>query len=222
MKKIILLALVLASSSAWATGKKPPPPQAEADARAHAGAQAESAAHAGADAQAHGGTASSDATGGQASSSSSADGSNNSTTTNNTDNTFFALSTTFPQVSGCFKGAQGGAGASGGGLWFGRHGLDLDCFYSQIAEAEPEIEVQARLKCGSKAFRNAIAFEVPRRERQAFCVDYMVEKHRAELERLEAQVGFYEAERDRVAREAAQCRDELERSEEAWLECLEK
>ncbi len=237
MNKLILL-LVLAAVPAWATDKPPknrppdnrPPVKIDVDAGAHAGAEADASAHAGAEAQAEGGHASSDATGGQASSSSSADGSNNSTTNNKNDSDFFALATTFPQVSGCFKGAQGGAGGGGGALWFGRHGLDLDCFYSQIAEAEPEIEVQARLKCGSKAFRNAIAYERPRKERQAYCVEYMTAKHRAELERLRQEAAFYMSEKERIERElterntilAKQCAEAQDRTEEAWLECLEK
>lgn len=240
MNKLILL-LVLAAVPAWATNRPPeptPPPHAEADARANSKAQADANAHAGAEAQAEGGSAQADAQGGQASSSSSADGSNNSTTSTKNDNDFFALSTTFPQVSGCFKGAQGGAGASGGGLWFGRHGLDLDCFYSSLAEAEPEIEVQARLKCGSKAFRNAIGYEIPKKaftrkddlERQAYCVDYMTTKHRAELERLREEAAFYMSEKERIERElterntilARQCAEAQDRTEEAWLECLAK
>ena len=232
MNKLILL-LVLAAAPAWATNRPPeptPPPHAEADARANSDAHADASAHAGAEAQAEGGSAQADAQGGQAASSSSADGSNNSTTSTSNESNFFALSTTFPQVSGCFKGAQGGAGASGGGLWFGRHGLDLDCFYSQIAEAEPEIEVQARLKCGSKAFRNAISFEVPKKERQRHCVNYMTEKHRGELARLRDEAAFYMSEKDRIERElterntvlARQCAEQIDRSEDAWLECLAK
>lgn len=234
MNKLILL-LVLAALPAWATNppdNRPPPKShpIKTDARANSDAQADANAHAGAEAQAEGGNAQADAQGGQASSSSSADGSNNSTTSTSNESNFFALSTTFPQVSGCFKGAQGGAGASGGGLWFGRHGLDLDCFYSQIAEAEPEIEVQARLKCGSKAFRNAIAFESPSKERQRYCVDYMTAKHRAELERMKEKAAFYMSEKERIERElterntilARQCAEAQDRTEEAWLECLKK
>ena len=237
MNKLVFL-LVLAAVPAWATNKPPdnrpppktPPVEIDVDARSSSKAQADAAAHAGAEAQAEGGSAQADAQGGQASSSSSADGSNNSTTTTKTDNDFFALSTTFPQVSGCFKGAQGGAGGGGGALWFGRHGLDLDCFYSQIAEAEPEIEVQALLKCGSKAFRNAIAYMKPKKERQAYCVDFMTAKHRAELEELKEKAAFYMSEKDRIERElterntilAKQCAESQARTEEAWLECLEK
>ncbi len=224
----LLTASILVSGPAWATNPRPDPDpvaQADADARAHAGAEA------GAEAQAEGGSAYSDAQGGEASSSSSLDGSNNTTTSN--DNDFFALATTFPQVSGCFKGRQGGAAGSGGGIWIGGHGLDLNCFLTSIAESEPDIEVAARLKCGSKAFRNAISFEVkdrPKGTRQTHCVNYMTLKHRNELSALRERAEFLLMERDRIERElternkliVAQCAEKLERSEEAWLECLTK
>lgn len=232
MKKLITLALILAASSAFAGGSTPPRAEAEADARAHANGEGGDANATGGHANAQGGE--SNAAGGEANAS--ADGSNNSTTNNENDSDFFALSTTFPQVSGCFKGAQGGAGGGGGALWFGRHGLDLDCFYAQIAEAEPEIEVQARLKCGSKAYRNAIAYDVkdkPRGTRQRACVDYMTAKHRDELERLRATANSYEmllhdrdTLRDRLEEtertllmRCQEAEEAGERANDAWLEC---
>ncbi len=229
MNKLILF-LVLASAPAWSTGNNynddpdPANAQADAEARAHAGAEAD------ANAQAEGGNAQADAQGGQASSSSSSDGSNNSTTSTSNDSNFFALSTTFPQVSGCFKGKQGGAAGGGNGIWFGGHGLDLNCFLTSIAEAEPDIEVQARLKCGAKAFRNAIAFQEKSKDRQLFCVNYMTAKHRNELQALRERAEYLLTEKERIERELTernttlvrQCAEKMERSEEAWLECLAK
>jgi hypothetical protein len=232
MNKLILL-LVLAAPLAWATDRPPhddPDPSSEASARSSSEARAHAGAEAGANAQAEGGNAQADAQGGQAASSSSADGSNNSTTQTSNESNFFALSTTFPQVSGCFKGKQGGAGGEGIGLWFGGHGLDLNCFLTSIAEAEPDVEVQARLKCGAKAFRNAIAFQEPKKNRQIFCVNYMTEKHRGELQALRERAEFLLTEKERIEHEltekntvlARQCADQIDRSEEAWLECLAK
>ena len=227
------MASILLAGPAWATNPRPDPDpvaQAEAEARAYADAEAEARAHA------EGGSAYSDAQGGEASSSSSLDGSNNTTTSN--ESNFFALSTTFPQVSGCFSGKQGGAGGEGIGIWLGGHKLDLNCFLTSIAEAEPDIEVAARLKCGSAAFRDAIAYEIPRRrftkkddlERQTLCVNYMTLKHRNELSALRERAEFLLQERNRIESElternkliVAQCAEKLERSEEAWLECLTK
>ncbi len=230
----LLVASLLAISPAWATNRTPPPDpeptssqadaQADAEARAHAGAEAD------ANAQAEGGNAQADAQGGQASSSSSSDGSNNTSTTTSNETTFFALATTFPQVSGCFKGRQGGAAGGGNGIWFGGHGLDLNCFLTSIAEAEPDIEVQARLKCGAKAFRNAIAFQEPKKDRQLFCVDFMTDSLRNELTDLRERAEYLLIEKERIERELTeknttlvrQCAEKLERSEEAWLECLRK
>ncbi len=229
MKKLVLvltfalgLAFAIAASPAGATPPDNRPPDNRPPERGtNQGGEAE------ADAQAD---ASATAQGGDAASSSSLDGSNNSTTSTSNDTDFFSLATTFPQVSGCFKGRQGGAGGAGGGIWFGGHGLDLNCFLTSIAEAEPDIEVSARLKCGSKAFRNAISFEVKSRDRQVHCVNYMTLKHRNELSALRERAEFLLIERNRIERELiernklviAQCAEKLERSEEAWLECLAK
>ena len=226
MKTLILL-LTLAATPIWASGNQNnnnPGAEADADARAYADASA----HAGAESSATGGEAS--ATGGEASSSSSSDGSNNTTTQTSNESNFFALATTFPQVSGCFKGRQGGAAGGGNGIWFGGHGLDLNCFLTSIAESEPDIEVAARLKCGAKAFRNAISFEVKSKDRQAHCVNYMTLKHRNELSALRERAEFLLMERNRIEKELTernttlirQCAEKLERSEEAWLECLRK
>ncbi len=228
----LLIASFLLSGPVWATNyPTPPDPEptssqadAQAEARAHAGAEAD------ANAQAEGGDAQADAQGGEASASSSSDGSNNSTTQTSNETNFFALSTTFPQVSGCFKGKQGGAAGSGAGIWFGGHGLDLNCFLTSIAEAEPDIEVQARLKCGAKAFRNAIAFQEKSKDRQLFCVDFMTDSLRNELRELRERAEYLLVEKERIERELTernttlvrQCAEKMERSEAAWLECLAK
>ncbi len=227
MNKLILF-LILAAAPAWSTGSTPEPDpaiaQADAEAQAHAVAKAD------ANAQAEGGSAQADAQGGQASSSSSSDGSNNSSTQTSNETNFFALATTFPQVSGCFKGKQGGAAGSGGGIWFGGHGLDLNCFLTSIAEAEPDIEVQARLKCGAKAFRNAIAFQEKSKDRQLFCVDFMTDSLRNELRELRERAEYLLVEKQRIERELTeristvvqQCDEKLDRASDAWLECLAK
>jgi hypothetical protein len=233
MNKIILLA-ILAASPVWASGNNsennPPDSRAESDANARAYADADASAHAGAAAGAEATGGNSDATGGDVDLS--IDGSDNSSTSTTTSNesNFFALATTFPQVSGCFKGKQGGAAGSGTGIWFGGHGLDLNCFLTSIAESEPDIEVAARLKCGAKAFRNAISFEVAKKDRQLHCVNYMTLKHRNELSALRERAEFLLTERNRIEKELTernttliqQCAEKLERSEEAWLECLAK
>ena len=100
---------------------------------------------------------------------------------------FFAFSTTFPQASGCFGGVQGGGGSGSGGGFLGLHFLNNDCWTSALAEAEANVDVRARLKCGGKKFRNAIAFD-QRDDRQGYCVHYMVDVYSREIEHVREQV----------------------------------
>lgn len=100
---------------------------------------------------------------------------------------FFAFSTTFPQASGCFGGAQGGGGSGSGGGFLGLHFLNNDCWTSALAEAEANVDVRARLKCGGKKFRNAIAFD-QRDNKQGYCVTYMVDVYSREIEHVKEQV----------------------------------
>lgn len=231
----LLTASILLTGPVWATNRTPEPdPGAQADASADASAHAGAAAGASSESNITvnidngGGSADAQAVDGPTLNSTQ-EGDTVSTSTNNESN-FFALSTTFPQVNGCFKGKQGGAAGSGTGIWFGGHGLDLNCFLTMLAESEPDIEVQARLKCGAKAYRNAIAFQEPKKDRQLYCVNYMTQKHRNELQALRERAEFLLMEKERIEHElierntilARQCADQLERSEEAWLECLAK
>lgn len=130
--------------------------------------------------------ASSESTGGQATA-------NNSGITvrgEDDDSRFFSFATTFPQASGCLGGAQGGAGGSSSSGFFGMHFINHDCWTSALAEAEANVEVRALLKCAGKHFRNAIAFDQggDSRDKQRYCVDYMVVKYDLEIERTEALV----------------------------------
>lgn len=107
--------------------------------------------------------------------------------TNNSRDSFYAFSTTFPQAHGCFGGAQGGLGDGGSSGFFGFHFINENCWTSALAGAQANIEVKARLQCAGKVFRNAIAYD-QRSDRQGFCVGYMIEKYRAEIEHANAQV----------------------------------
>lgn len=105
---------------------------------------------------------------------------NNNTTNNNT--RFFAFNSSIPSAGECFGAAQGGGGGSNGGGFLGINFLNKDCWYAKTAEFEESVEVRARLKCGSKAFRNAIAYDRPKRERQQACIGFMVQKMVEQLE----------------------------------------
>ena len=228
----LLTASIMLTTPVWATNygddPDPDPTSSQADAQAEADSTSQADASASSNIEINidnGGGADSQAAGPSLNSTQEGD-----TISTTNESTFFALSTTFPQVSGCFKGRQGGAAGSGTGIWFGGHGLDLNCFLTSIAEAEPDIEVQARLKCGAKAFRNAIAFQEPKKDRQLYCVDFMTDSLRNELAALRERAEFLLIEKERIERELTernttlvrQCAEKLERSEEAWLECLAK
>ena len=58
---------------------------------------------------------------------------------------------------------------------------DTNCWMDRLAERERDVTINARLKCGGRKFRNAVAYDVPRRERQARCIDMMIESGRAEI-----------------------------------------
>lgn len=105
---------------------------------------------------------------------------NNTSTTNttNTDNRFLSLSLMFPNASGCFKGTQGGGG-DGGAAFFGLHLLDSNCWMDKLANQERDVEISARLKCGARKFRNAVAFDRPRKKRQVGCVSMLIESGQA-------------------------------------------
>lgn len=87
---------------------------------------------------------------------------------------FYALSLMFPGASDCFTGVQGGVrdvdanqGSSG---FLGLHLLNTSCWMDKLASQESDIEINARLKCGDKKYRNAVAYDTPKRERQAACI----------------------------------------------------
>lgn len=118
------------------------------------------------------------------------------------DSNFFAFATQFPQAADCFGGAQAGAGGHEGGGIFGLHLLNNDCWAAKMASAQKDAEVKALLNCGGPQFRKSIAYNKPRRERQAYCVSYMTEKYRAEIRdvdhRLQEQLRRANSENERL------------------------
>lgn len=190
MKKSILMLLALFALSAYATesydeDRTRDDPQSSAESNA-TGIRGDVSGGAGGDASAisEGSAATiGDVSGGDASN----EGVNIGGDTISNETNFFAFSTTFPQASGCFGGAQGGGGSGSGGGFLGLHLLNNDCWTSALAEAEANVDVRARLKCGGKKFRNAIAFD-QRDDRQGYCVHYMVEVYSREIEHVKEQV----------------------------------
>lgn len=138
---------------------------------------------------------------------------------------FYALSVMFPQASGCFSGVQGGGNDNDQGGFLGIHILNTSCWLNQVASTERDIEINARLLCGDRKYRNAVAYDSPRKTRQADCIARKTKSGRDEmamlrdeLERVEHDNRVLQTERafDRQYAEEAKerCDSEKERLEE--------
>ena len=114
----------------------------------------------------------------------SATGGSSGSNTYRNDNDYFALSVGAPNISGCIVGGSvgGGSGSAGGLLQWGK--LNLDCFLTQMGDSERHVDMRARLKCGSSRFRDAVAYEYPKKERQAECIEYTTSIWKAEIDYL--------------------------------------
>ncbi len=138
---------------------------------------------------------------------------------------FYALSLMFPNASDCFTGAQGGAqdsGAnSGTSAFLGFHILNTSCWLDKLAGEEQDINLNARLKCGDKKYRNAIAYDVPKKERQSTCISMKVasgmalmNQHTDQLQRALDQANANKATLiDLRAIDNAECDEKIERCE---------
>ncbi len=166
--------------------------------------------------------------GGASTASGQATASNDGVTTNNSTNNntrFFAFNSSIPAAGECFGAAQGGGGNGTGGGFLGINFLNKDCWYAKTAEFEESVEVRARLKCGSKAFRNAIAYEKPKRERQQACIGFMVRSmvEQLEFENAKAQEMF-DAQtlliNDHVTQETVRTTDSVTRAVENCTDCF--
>jgi hypothetical protein len=94
---------------------------------------------------------------------------------------FYALSLMFPEGGGCFTGVQGGGHEDNKGGFLGIRFLSTSCWLNQIASTERDIELNARLLCGDRKYRNAVAYDVPRRDRQDVCVRMKTESGKAQV-----------------------------------------
>lgn len=117
-----------------------------------------------------------------------------------------------------------GGGNDGGAGFLGFNWLNKDCWYAALAAEEQSVEVRARLKCGSRAFRNAIAYHVPRRDRQQTCISYMVNTYVEQLtyerEQMEAALAAQATLiMDHTTRETERSTDTLTRVVETCSDC---
>ncbi len=170
----VLIAL-MATSGAHASGRdnnNPPPFEAGANARsdADAHAEAEAGAYAGASSDSINELNASGSGTGEATN----EGNNNVT---NAKTTFFSFNRSMPAAGKCFGTIDGGAGSDGGAGFLGINYLNKNCWYAALAADEQSVEVKARLKCGSKIFRNAISYASPRNKRQRDCISFMAKTY---------------------------------------------
>jgi hypothetical protein len=192
---LMLIAALAVGQPAHATGNGQNQPRAEADADARSDASAHAGALAGAHAQsgdnsATGGAAYASGTGGEATGVGMASNDGNTLDAGDTSNrtTFFSFNSSIPAAGQCFGAVNGGGGDGGGGGFLGWNFLNKDCWYSALAAEEKSVEVRARLKCGSKAFRNAISYTEKRGDRQQHCVSYMIRTFVEQIEFEKEQV----------------------------------
>jgi len=149
---------------------------------------------------------------------------------------YIAVQRNLPSAVGCFGPADGGGGESSNFAFIGLTLLNKDCFAQEVSAGYEDIQIKARVECGSKWFRNAIGFDVRRRDRQRYCVDWMVERYamgveyaRQQVELLEyqqmldgtrARVEQCRAEGDKLVHELGVSVEATRRATEAWQECL--
>ena len=88
----------------------------------------------------------------------------------------------------CALSADAGGGDDGTAGFLGFQWIDHDCFMNGLAEMESNADSKALLKCGVKKIRKAIAYDQPRKERQAYCYGYLKEIYLAEIAELRRQV----------------------------------
>lgn len=116
-------------------------------------------------------------------------GSSNSSSGGNTyktDNTNFSLWTSAANIDGCMTGKGAGGGGGGGGGFINWASLNIPCFLNTLGDSERHVDVRARLKCGSKPFRNAVTYDVKGNtmERTKACIEFVVPIWKAEIDYL--------------------------------------
>jgi hypothetical protein len=132
---------------------------------------------------------------------------------------FYALSLMFPNASGCFSGVQGGGKEDNSSGFLGFHILNKSCWADKLASQEQDIEINARLKCSDRKYRNALAYDVPRKDRQATCIAMKGKSGRDLVKKLRDDLAFIENER---GIERNECNEAKNRIVEASKESTER
>jgi hypothetical protein len=138
---------------------------------------------------------------------------------------FYALSLMQPQAVNCFTSSQGGAAGNdevGRGLsgFLGFYTLNTSCWLQQQASMEQDIHISARLKCGDKKYRNAIAYDVPRKERQSTCIKMKVDSALAQMDNFNAEMKAIEESSKRRLENLQACHARIDEANERTERCF--
>ena len=180
MNKLLIILLLLLPTSVLA-GEPRCKGKCEKPASAEASAEANSKASANADAD------------------SDSRASANSKNSYSTENEWFSLATTFPELEGCLGGGQAGASGGGFGLFFGRNKMNAECWLEGLAAAETNLDMRARLKCGDSVFRKAVAYDTKtflgfgKRKQVTACIEYVTPIWKEKIDNELSEAAKYKA-----------------------------
>ena len=158
------------------------------------------------------------------------------------DSTYIAVQRNLPRAIGCFGPVDGGGGEGSNFAFIGITLLNKDCFAQEVSAGFDDHQVKSRIECGSKWFRNAISYNIRRRDRQSHCVDWMMGRYEASVAHIRNEIGRVEAQRDyedaltytkdkmkacharvnRLTHKLEISEEQTRRATESWKECLEK
>jgi len=134
---------------------------------------------------------------------------------NVSEHTFYSYAQSDRGAVNCFISADGAAAGNGKFGALGIYWLDTNCWMDAVAAEERDVEINALLKCGGKKYRNAIAYDQPKRERQKFCVDKVMDSGMAQIKEENARL-IAEVESTRIKNE--QCEEGIERCTKTFIE----
>lgn len=208
-KQIVSLALLMLLSSsamAWTEPmKKPPPQQRQNQSQAQAQITTTSVTTGDTSATATSGDSSASAQGGDA---------GDNSLVNVSEHTFYSYAQSDRGAVNCFISADGAAAGNGKFGALGIYWLDTNCWMDAVAAEERDVEINALLKCGGKKYRNAIAYDQPKRDRQRFCVDKVMDSGMAQIREENARLLD---EIERVRRKNEMCEEGIERCTETFI-----
>lgn len=138
-----------------------------------------------------------------------------------TDNSssFLSLSLSLVQASGCWGGVNAGGGEDNTAGFLGFSWLNNDCWMDHLAAMTQDAEHNAELKCHSKKFRNAIGWDVKRRDRRKHCI---AEVTASNLELIALQRAQMEQAVTVIERDCSATEESLARCNAAFKEALSK